>query len=86
MGFPRVNDYVAGKQDWGSYGLPHEGTNVPDPLAGDVAHREVAAAAKYYGASVANELPRVEAAFDVRLARTLDAPKLAPDGARNAET
>jgi len=38
----------------------------------DVAHREVAAAAKYYGASVANELPRVEAAFDVRLARTLD--------------
>jgi predicted transcriptional regulator len=41
MGFPRVNDYVAGKKDWGSYGLPHEGTNVPDPLAGDVAHREV---------------------------------------------
>jgi CBS domain-containing protein len=41
MGFPRVNDYFAGKKDWGSYGLPHEGTNVPDPLAGDVAHREV---------------------------------------------
>jgi CBS domain-containing protein len=41
MGFPRVNDYVAGKKDWGSYGLPHEGTNVPDPLAGDVAHSEV---------------------------------------------
>jgi CBS domain-containing protein len=41
MGFPRVNDYVAGKKDWGSYGLPHEGTNVPDPSAGDVAHREV---------------------------------------------
>jgi hypothetical protein len=29
MGFPRVNDYVAGKKDWGAYGLPHEGTNVP---------------------------------------------------------
>jgi CBS domain-containing protein len=41
MGFPRVNDYVAGKKDWGSFGLPHEGTNVPDPLSGDVAHREV---------------------------------------------
>jgi CBS domain-containing protein len=41
MGFPRVNDYVAGKKDWGSYGLPHEGTNVPDPSAGDIAHREV---------------------------------------------
>jgi Mg/Co/Ni transporter MgtE len=41
MGFPRVNDYIAGKKDWGSYGLPHEGTNVPDRLAGDVAHRDV---------------------------------------------
>ena len=41
MGFPRVNDYVAGKKDWGSYGLPHEGTNVPERLAGDVAHKEV---------------------------------------------
>jgi len=41
MGFPRVNDYVAGKKDWGSYGLPHEGTNVPELLAGDVAHKDV---------------------------------------------
>ncbi len=41
MGFPRVNDYIAGKKDWGSYGLPHEGTNVPDRLAGDVAQRDV---------------------------------------------
>lgn len=38
----------------------------------DVAHKEVRAAAKYYGASVTSELPRVEAAFDVQLARTLD--------------
>ena len=38
----------------------------------DVAHKEVAAAAGYYRARVTNELPRVEAAFDVRLARTLD--------------
>ena len=36
-----MNDYVAGKKDWGSYGLPHEGTKVSDPLAGAVAHREV---------------------------------------------
>lgn len=36
-----MNDYIAGKKDWGSYGLPHEGTNVPDRLVGDVAHRDV---------------------------------------------
>jgi CBS domain-containing protein len=41
MGFRRVYDYVAGKKDWGSYGLPHEGTNVPERTAGDVAHRDV---------------------------------------------
>lgn len=41
MGFKRVYDYVAGKKDWGSYGLPHEGTNVPRRTAGDVAHRDV---------------------------------------------
>jgi CBS domain-containing protein len=41
MGFPHVYDYVAGKKDWGSYGLPHEGTNVPERLAGDVVRRDV---------------------------------------------
>jgi CBS domain-containing protein len=41
MGFERVYDYVAGKKDWGSYGLPHEGTNVPARTAADVAHRDV---------------------------------------------
>jgi len=41
MGFLRVNDYVAGKKDWGSYGLPHEGTKVPERLAEDVAHKDV---------------------------------------------
>src|SRR5207247_7889797 len=41
IGFPRVYDYVAGKKDWGSYGLPHKGTNVPERSAGDVAHRDV---------------------------------------------
>jgi Mg/Co/Ni transporter MgtE len=40
MGFPRVYDYAAGKKDWGSYGLPHEGTNVPERTAGDIAHRD----------------------------------------------
>src|SRR6266540_3829982 len=39
MGFRRVYDYVAGKKDWGSYGLPHAGTNVPARTAGDVARR-----------------------------------------------
>jgi CBS domain-containing protein len=41
MGYRRVYDYVAGKKDWGSYGLPHEGTNVPERTAGDVARRDV---------------------------------------------
>jgi CBS domain-containing protein len=41
MGFPRVYDYVPGKKDWGSYGLPREGTNVPSRTAGEVAHRDV---------------------------------------------
>jgi Mg/Co/Ni transporter MgtE len=36
-----VYDYVAGKKSWGSYGLPREGTNVPERTAGDVAHRDV---------------------------------------------
>jgi Mg/Co/Ni transporter MgtE len=41
MGFQRVYDYVAGKKDWGSYGLPLAGTNVPERTGGDVAHRDV---------------------------------------------
>jgi CBS domain-containing protein len=41
MGFRRVYDYVAGKKEWGSYGLPREGTNVPERTAGDVAHRDM---------------------------------------------
>jgi CBS domain-containing protein len=41
MGFTKVFDYVAGKKDWGSYGLPHEGTNVPERTAADVAKRDV---------------------------------------------
>src|SRR6266852_8559548 len=41
MGFRQVYDYAPSKKSWGSYGLPREGTNVPDRLAGDVAHRDV---------------------------------------------
>ena len=41
MGFTHVADYKAGKKDWGSYGLPHEGTNVPERTALDIAHRDV---------------------------------------------
>jgi Mg/Co/Ni transporter MgtE len=41
MGFANVYDYVAGKKDWGSYGLSREGTNVPANTAGEVAHRDV---------------------------------------------
>ncbi len=37
----RVYDYVAGKKDWGSFGLPREGTNVAARTAGDVARRDV---------------------------------------------
>src|SRR5438445_9552098 len=29
IGFTRVYDYVAGKADWGSFGLPLEGTKGP---------------------------------------------------------
>ena len=41
MGFAKVYDYVAGKKSWGSFGLPREGTNVPERTAGDAAHRDV---------------------------------------------
>jgi Mg/Co/Ni transporter MgtE len=41
LGFPRVYDFVAGKKAWGSFGLPQEGTNVPERTAGDAAHRDV---------------------------------------------
>ena len=41
MQFPSVYDYAAGKKSWGSYGLPREGTSVPERTAGDVAHRDV---------------------------------------------
>jgi CBS domain-containing protein len=41
MGFANVYDFVAGKKGWGSYGLPHEGTNVPERIAGDVADGDV---------------------------------------------
>jgi len=33
IGFTKVRDYVAGKADWGSFGLPLEGTK--GPLAGE---------------------------------------------------
>lgn len=38
LGFTQVYDYVAGKMDWLSFALPHEGAAL---LAGDVARREV---------------------------------------------
>jgi CBS domain-containing protein len=41
LGFPRVYDFVPGKKGWGSFGLPREGTNVPERTAGDAAHRDV---------------------------------------------
>jgi CBS domain-containing protein len=41
MGFSDVYDFRAGKKSWGSYGLPREGTNVPERTAGDVAHPDV---------------------------------------------
>ena len=41
MGFAKVYDYVAGKKSWGSFGLPREGTNVPERTAADAADRDV---------------------------------------------
>jgi CBS domain-containing protein len=41
MGFSDVYNFQAGKKSWVSYGLPREGTNVPERTTGDVAHRDV---------------------------------------------
>ena len=41
MGFERVYDYEDGKRDWGSFGLPREGTVAERPSAGDAARRDV---------------------------------------------
>lgn len=38
LGFTQVYDYLAGKMDWLSFALPHEGEAL---LAGDVARREM---------------------------------------------
>jgi CBS domain-containing protein len=41
MGFEQVYDYEDGKRDWGSFGLPREGTTAEKPSAGDVVRRDV---------------------------------------------
>ena len=41
MGFEHVYDYEQGKRDWGSFGLPREGTATDEPSAGDLARRDV---------------------------------------------
>ncbi|MFY9579991.1 MAG: CBS domain-containing protein [Gaiellaceae bacterium] len=41
MGFTDVYDYEHGKRDWGSFGLPREGTITEEPTAGDIARRDV---------------------------------------------
>jgi Mg/Co/Ni transporter MgtE len=41
MGFEQVYDYEAGKRDWGSYGLPREGTVTREPSAGELARLDV---------------------------------------------
>jgi CBS domain-containing protein len=41
MGFTRVYDYAAGKQDWASAGLPMEGREAQKPRAGTVARPDV---------------------------------------------
>ena len=41
MGFMAVYDYVYGKRDWGSSGLPREGRLTEIPSAGEVARRDV---------------------------------------------
>lgn len=41
IGFTQVYDYENGKRDWGSFGLPREGTMVERPSAGDAARQDV---------------------------------------------
>jgi Mg/Co/Ni transporter MgtE len=41
MGFEQVYDYEQGKRDWGSFGLPREGTATEEPSAGELARRDV---------------------------------------------
>ncbi|SRR6266511_208515 len=41
LGFEPVYDYVYGKRDWGSAGLPREGRLAETPSAGEIARRDV---------------------------------------------
>jgi CBS-domain-containing membrane protein len=41
IGFTQVYDYEHGKRDWGSFGLPREGTMVERPSSADAARRDV---------------------------------------------
>ena len=41
MGFEQVYDYEDGKRDWGSFGLPREGTKAAEPSGGELARRDV---------------------------------------------
>ena len=41
IGFEQVYDYEHGKRDWGSFGLPREGTLAGGPSAGDLARADV---------------------------------------------
>lgn len=41
LGFPHVYDFAGGKKRWGSFGLPREGTGVPEHTVGDAARRDV---------------------------------------------
>src|SRR5207248_3877323 len=54
----------AGAATWGGRWNPPGLATFYASTTYEGAHKEVAAAAKYYGASITNNLPRVEAAFD----------------------
>src|SRR5712691_12170159 len=41
MGFENVYDYENGKRDWGSFGLPREGTKAQEPSGGDLVREDV---------------------------------------------
>ena len=41
IGFTRVHDYVAGKADWGSFGLPLEGQRHSGPRVGAHLHTDI---------------------------------------------
>jgi CBS domain-containing protein len=63
IGFTRVYDYVAGKADWGSFGLPLEGANDSRTRAGSIARADAPTCG--LNEQVAEVAARLPAGWDV---------------------